>query len=100
MNHHVDTPTREQILEQRGIAHVANDEIDRPTGKGFDAIDGAAMTARQIVDDDHTESGRRQLDADVRADVSGASGNEDGLSVHRDSSRASRPSLFESSNLS
>ena len=59
----------DRVLDRPGVAQIALDE----TGLGGD---GGAVAALEAVEDHHLVTRRQQLAGDDRADVAGASGDE------------------------
>ena len=68
------------LVEEAGhggaVAAVEFDEGDLAAGDASHAIDGAEFAVREVVGDDDVEARGNEFDGRVRADVSGAAGDQ------------------------
>jgi len=62
VHHRSDRVGGEQCLEQRAIAHVASDELQRSPGELLDAVQSGLRTVAQIVQHQHFMPGLQQFE--------------------------------------
>ena len=70
----------EYAAQPGDVAHVGLDARHHAAGEHFNAWHDGRRAVREIVGDDRRVAGPRQLDDDVRSDVAGAAGDENGIS--------------------
>ena len=69
-------PGTDGAAHLRFVLHARAHERDRLAGNAFDPPDHGRARVGEIVDDDDVVAGGEELDAGVRADVTGAAGDE------------------------
>ena len=62
MHHCGDRIGGEQRLEQRPVAHVALDEVQRPASQLLDAVERQLRAVAQIVQHQHLVAGLQQFE--------------------------------------
>lgn len=82
MDDGIDLMGRKEAAQGRPVADVADDELGSVVGDVLNTVDDLALAVAEVIEYDNLGTRLQQLHNRVRADVAGATGDQNGLVLH------------------